>query len=102
MVPARFVTGRILFGTKFFKERAMTSFGTAAVAAALCAALSFGTAGCTGMNRTQQGVLSGTAAGALAGAGISAIAGGSGTMGALIGGGLGALAGGIYGHEKDR
>ncbi|WP_295638992.1 YMGG-like glycine zipper-containing protein [uncultured Mailhella sp.] len=80
----------------------MTSFGTAAVAVTLCAALSFGAAGCTSMNRTQQGALSGTAVGALAGAGISAIAGGSGTMGALIGGGLGAIAGGIYGHEKDR
>ena len=72
------------------------------VAAVLCASLSFGAVGCTNMNRTQQGVLSGAGVGALAGAGISAIAGGSGTMGALIGGGLGALAGGIYGHEKDR
>ena len=61
----------------------------------LIGALVFGTVGCTNMNRTQQGALSGAAGGALLGAGISAIAGGSGTTGALIGGGLGALALGI-------
>ncbi len=66
----------------------------------LAGALILGAAGCTNMNRTQQGALSGTAGGALLGAGISALAGGSGTMGALIGGGLGAVAGGIYGHQK--
>ena len=66
----------------------------------LIGALVFGTVGCTNMNRTQQGALSGAAGGALLGAGISAIAGGSGTTGALIGGGLGALAGGLYGHTK--
>lgn len=80
----------------------MRTYGTAAVALLLCAALCFGAAGCTHMNRTQQGALSGAGVGALAGAGISAIAGGSGTMGALIGGGLGALAGGIYGHGQRR
>lgn len=58
--------------------------------------------GCTNMTKTQQGVLSGTAAGALVGAGISAIAGGSGTTGALIGGGLGALAGGLYGNSQSK
>ena len=68
----------------------------------LGASLMIGPVGCTNLNKTQQGALSGGAVGALAGAGISAIAGGSGTMGALIGGGLGALAGGIYGHEKSR
>ena len=66
----------------------------------LIGALVFGTVGCTNMNRTQQGALSGAAGGALLGAGISAIADGSGTTGALIGGGLGALAGGLYGHNK--
>lgn len=80
----------------------MQQYHATAVAMLLCASLSFGVTGCTNMNRTQQGVLSGAGVGALAGAGISAIAGGSGTMGALIGGGLGALAGGIYGHEKGR
>lgn len=58
--------------------------------------------GCTNMNKTQQGSLSGAAFGALAGGGISAIAGGSGTMGALIGGGLGAIAGGVYGHNESK
>ena len=66
----------------------------------LIGALVFGTVGCTNMNRTQQGALSGAAGGALLGAGISAIAGGSGTTGALSGGGPGALAGGLYGHNK--
>lgn len=80
----------------------MKRYQTVAAALCVCASLSFAAAGCTNMNRTQQGVLSGAGVGALAGAGISAIAGGSGTMGALIGGGLGALAGGIYGHEKSR
>lgn len=71
-------------------------------ALALSASLLLGAAGCTNMNKTQQGAFSGGAVGALAGAGISAIAGGSGTLGALIGGGIGAVAGGIYGHEKDK
>ena len=66
----------------------------------LIGALVLGTVGCTNMNRTQQGTLSGAAGGALVGAGISAITGGSGTTGALIGGGLGAIAGGLYGHSK--
>ena len=62
----------------------------------LVGALVFGTVGCTNMNKTQQGLLSGAAGGA----GLGALTGGSGTTGALIGGGLGALAGGIYGHSK--
>jgi len=71
----------------------------------LCSLLIIGTlltysAGCTNMNKTQQGLLSGTALGAAAGAGISALAGGSGTIGALVGGGIGALAGGLYGHNN--
>ena len=68
----------------------------------LIGALALGSLGCTNMNRTQQGTLSGAAGGALLGAGISALAGGSGTTGALIGGGLGALAGGIYGNSQER
>ena len=79
----------------------MKRFAVGGIALMLCGVLLFGSAGCTSMNRTQQGALSGAGVGALAGAGISAIAGGSGTMGALIGGGLGALAGGIYGHERE-
>lgn len=58
--------------------------------------------GCTSMNRTQQGVMSGAALGALGGAGISAISGGAAGWGALAGAGVGALAGGIVGHNEDR
>ena len=67
----------------------------------LVGALVFGTVGCTNMNKTQQGLLSGAAGGRESlGARLGALTGGSGTTGALIGGGLGALAGGIYGHSK--
>lgn len=58
--------------------------------------------GCTNMNRTSQGALSGAALGALGGAGIAAISGGAAGWGALTGAGLGALAGGIIGHETRR
>ncbi len=68
----------------------------------LIGTLVFGAVGCTNMNKTQQGALSGTAGGALLGAGISTLAGGSGTTGALIGGGLGAIAGGLYGHSQNK
>ena len=59
-------------------------------------------AGCTNMNRTTQGTVSGAALGALGGAGIAAISGGSAGWGALAGAGAGALAGGIIGHETRR
>lgn len=68
----------------------------------LSGTLLMGSLGCTNMNKTQQGTLSGAALGALAGGGISAIAGGSGTIGALVGGGVGALAGGLYGNSKSK
>lgn len=55
--------------------------------------------GCTNMNRTTQGTMSGAALGALGGAGIAAISGGQAGYGALAGAGVGALAGGIIGHE---
>lgn len=58
--------------------------------------------GCTNMNRTQQGVMSGAALGALGGAGISAISGGAAGWGAVAGAGVGALAGGIIGHNEER
>lgn len=69
-------------------------------AASLTLVLALGGAGCTNLNRTQSGALSGGAIGALGGAGLSAIAGGNAGVGALIGGGLGALAGGVYGHNQ--
>lgn len=59
-------------------------------------------AGCTNMNRTQQGAASGAALGALGGAGIAAISGGAAGWGALAGAGVGALAGGIVGRDQDR
>lgn len=62
----------------------------------VCLVMAFAS-GCTNMNRTQQGFLSGAAVGALAGAGLAAAASGSGTTGALIGGGAGAALGAAYG-----
>jgi osmotically inducible lipoprotein OsmB len=62
----------------------------------------FACLGCTNMNKTQQGALSGALIGAGAGAAISAIAGGNVGIGAGIGGALGAMAGGIIGNEQDR
>ena len=47
----------------------------------LVGALVFGTVGCTNMNKTQQGLLSGAAGGAILGAGLGALTGGSGTTG---------------------
>lgn len=56
--------------------------------------------GCTGMNNTQQGGLTG----GLLGAGIGALAGGPrhAAAGALIGGGVGAIAGAGIGADRDR
>ena len=62
-------------------------------------ALLTGGTGCTNLNKTQQGALSGGALGAVAGAGIAAISGGYAGWGALAGAGVGALAGGILGNE---
>lgn len=67
----------------------------------LALVLAFG-AGCTNMNATQQGVVSGGALGALGGAGIAAISGGSAGWGALAGAGAGALAGGIIGNQQEQ
>ena len=68
----------------------------------LALALVTGGIGCTNLNTTQQGALSGAALGAVAGAGIAAIAGGYAGWGALAGAGAGALAGGILGNEASR
>ena len=68
----------------------------------LALALATGGIGCTNLNQTQQGALSGGALGAVAGAGIAAIAGGYAGWGALVGAGAGALAGGILGNEASK
>jgi osmotically inducible lipoprotein OsmB len=62
-----------------------------ALAAAL--ALSLGLAGCSGMNETQQKMLSGGAIGAAGGAAITALTGGCIWCGAAIGGAAGTAAG---------
>jgi len=73
------------------KEANMKSkFAIASVMAAFLMA-----AGCTNLNRTEEGALSGGAIGAGVGAAAGAITGGSATTGAVIGGAIGA-AGGAY------
>ena len=62
-----------------------------ALAAALV--LSLGLAGCSGMNETQQKMLSGGAIGAAGGAAITALTGGCIWCGAAIGGAAGTAAG---------
>ena len=75
---------------------------TKLAAGMLALALITGGIGCTNMNKTEQGALSGAALGAIAGVGIAAISGGSAGWGALTGLGVGALAGGILGSEDAR
>jgi len=75
---------------------------TKCAAGLLALALVTGGIGCTNLNQTQQGALSGAALGAVAGAGIAAIAGGYAGWGALAGAGAGALAGGILGNEASK
>jgi hypothetical protein len=60
----------------------------------LLAAASLGLAACSGMNSTQERILSGGAIGAATGAGIGAVAGGVGiATGAAIGAAAGAAGG---------
>lgn len=66
----------------------------------LVGALVFGTVGCTNMNKTQQGLLSGAPGVRSSVLALVPSPAEAGRPGALIGGGLGALAGGIYGHSK--
>ena len=75
---------------------------TKIAAGILVLALVAGGTGCTNLNQTQQGALSGGALGAVTGAGIAAIAGGYAGWGALVGAGAGALAGGILGNEASK
>lgn len=56
--------------------------------------------GCSGMNDTQQRVLSGGAIGAGTGAAITAVTGGCVACGAAIGGAVGAAGGYVYDQMK--
>ncbi|MGH6961505.1 MAG: YMGG-like glycine zipper-containing protein [Dongiaceae bacterium] len=58
------------------------------------------TAGCSGMNKTEQRVLSGGAIGAGTGAAVGAVTDMSVGTGALIGAGVGAAAGYIYDQDR--
>lgn len=60
------------------------------------------TLGCVGMNRQQQGALSGGAIGAAGGAVLGAVTGGSPAVGAAVGGAAGALTGYIISDQGDR
>ena len=50
---------------------------------------------CSGLNRTQQRVLSGGAIGAAGGAVVTAVVGGPVLLGAAVGAGVGAVAGAV-------
>ncbi len=60
-----------------------------------------GAGGCTNMNNTSQGAMSGAVLGGAAGLGIAAISGGALGWGTLAGAGAGALAGAIVGNQRD-
>jgi osmotically inducible lipoprotein OsmB len=66
----------------------------------LAALMLVSVAGCSGMNSTQQRMLSGGAIGAAGGAALGAVAGGSIVGGALIGGAVGAGAGYIIDQNR--
>lgn len=58
-------------------------------------------ASCTGMNRTEQGALSGGVIGAAGGAALGAMTGGVSVLGgALVGGGAGAAIGAVTAHHR--
>jgi len=78
-------------------RKAMTRMTMLGVAAA---AFLF-TAGCTELNKTESGALSGGAIGAGVGAAAGAITGGSATTGAVIGGAIGAAGGGYKGCREE-
>jgi uncharacterized protein YcfJ len=59
------------------------------------------TAGCSSMNHTERGALTGGAVGGILGTGIGAATGHPG-VGAALGAGTGARAGGLIGHHEDR
>jgi len=74
------------------------SRATAAIAAAL---ILLAGAGCTSMNKTQQGAVIGAGAGGVVGAVVGHAAGSTAT-GAIIGAAVGGAAGAIIGHQMDK
>ena len=74
------------------------SRATAAIAAAL---ILLAGAGCSSMNKTQQGAVIGAGAGGVVGAVIGHAAGSTAT-GAIIGAAVGGAAGAIIGHQMDK
>jgi outer membrane protein OmpA-like peptidoglycan-associated protein len=74
------------------------SRATAAIAAAL---ILLAGAGCSSMNKTQQGAVVGAGAGGVVGAVIGHAAGSTAT-GAIIGAAVGGAAGAIIGHQMDK
>ncbi len=64
------------------------------------AAVAFTLSGCSGMNTTQQRVLSGTGIGAATGVVGTALTGGCVSCGAAIGAGAGAVAGYVYDQSR--
>ncbi|HEX3112036.1 MAG TPA: OmpA family protein [Candidatus Eisenbacteria bacterium] len=74
------------------------SRATAAIAAAL---ILLAGAGCSSMNKTQQGAVIGAGAGGVVGAVVGHAAGSTAT-GAIIGAAVGGAAGAIIGHQMDK
>ncbi|WP_290713011.1 OmpA family protein [Flavihumibacter sp. CACIAM 22H1] len=63
--------------------------------------ISAGAAGCKSMNKTQKGVVIGSAGGAVLGAGVGKAAGNT-AVGAIIGAAVGGVTGGIIGRKMDK
>lgn len=63
--------------------------------------ISAGSIGCKSMNKTQKGVVIGSAGGAVLGAGVGKAAGNT-AVGAIIGAAVGGVTGGIIGRKMDK
>ncbi|PKP70735.1 MAG: hypothetical protein CVT83_03430 [Alphaproteobacteria bacterium HGW-Alphaproteobacteria-5] len=71
------------------------------IAITIAAAALLMTAGCSNLNKTEKGAVTGGAIGAGVGAAAGAITGGSVATGAVIGGAVGAAAGGYKGCRDE-
>lgn len=63
--------------------------------------LNAGTTGCKSLNKTQKGVIIGSAGGAAVGAGVGKAAGNT-AVGAIIGAAVGGVTGGVIGRKMDK